>query len=147
MFGGLDFSIYLYVKFIKGKDYVTKTIPIGIQTFERIRKEDMLYVDKTEYVYHMTHTDGKYFFLSRPRRFGKSLLTSTFRSYFEGRRDLFKGLAIERLETEWTEYPVLYFSMAGGKHMDKDQLERYLDRRLAEYEEEWGIDNSRSRRK
>lgn len=117
-----------------------KLYPIGIQTFERIRKEDMLYVDKTEYVYHMTHTDGKYFFLSRPRRFGKSLLTSTFRSYFEGRRDLFKGLAIERLETEWTEYPVLHFSMAGGKHMDKDQLERYLDRRLAEYEEEWGID-------
>lgn len=117
-----------------------KLYPIGIQTFECIRKEDMLYVDKTEYVYHMTHTDGKYFFLSRPRRFGKSLLTSTFRSYFEGRRDLFKGLAIERLETEWTEYPVLHFSMAGGKHMDKDQLERYLDRRLAEYEEEWGID-------
>ena len=117
-----------------------KLYPIGIQTFERIRKEDMLYVDKTEYVYYMTHTDGKYFFLSRPRRFGKSLLTSTFRSYFEGRRDLFKGLAIERLETEWTEYPVLHFSMAGGKHMDKDQLERYLDRRLAEYEEEWGID-------
>lgn len=117
-----------------------KLYPIGIQTFERIRKEDMLYVDKTEYVYHMTHTDGKYFFLSRPRRFGKSLLTSTFRSYFEGRRDLFKGLAIERLEKEWTEYPVLHFSMAGGKHMDKDQLERYLDRRLAEYEEEWGID-------
>lgn len=116
-----------------------KLYPIGIQTFERIRKEDMLYVDKTEYVYHMTHTDGKYFFLSRPRRFGKSLLTSTFRSYFEGRRDLFKGLAIERLETEWTEYPVLHFSMAGGKHMDKDQLERYLDRRLAEYEEEWGL--------
>lgn len=103
-----------------------KLYPIGIQTFERIRKEDMLYVDKTEYVYHMTHTDGKYFFLSRPRRFGKSLLTSTFRSYFEGRRDLFKGLAIERLETEWTEYPVLHFSMAGGKHMDKDQLEPYL---------------------
>ena len=75
-----------------------KLYPIGIQTFERIRKEDMLYVDKTEYVYHMTHTDGKYFFLSRPRRFGKSLLTSTFRSYFEGRRDLFKGLPLNGLK-------------------------------------------------
>ncbi len=103
-----------------------KLYPIGIQTFERIRKEDNLYIDKTEYVYRMTHTDGKYFFLSRPRRFGKSLLVSTFQSYFEGRKDLFEGLAIERLETEWNSYPVLHFSMAGGKHMETDALERYL---------------------
>ena len=74
----------------------------------------------------MTHTNGVYFFLSRPRRFGKSLLVSTFHSYFEGRKDLFEGLAIERLEKEWTEYPVLQFSLAGGKHMEKEQLERYL---------------------
>ena len=65
-------------------------------------------------------------FLSRPRRFGKSLLTSTLRAYFEGRRDLFKGLAMERLETEWTEYPVLHFDMSLGKHLDKEGLERYL---------------------
>ncbi len=116
-----------------------KLYPIGIQTFERIRKEDMLYVDKTEYVYHMTHTDGKYFFLSRPRRFGKSLLVSTLHSYFEGKRELFNGLAIERLEKEWTEYPVLHFDMSGGKHMEKDQLDRYLDRILTEQEETWGI--------
>ena len=100
----------------------------------------MLYVDKTEYIYRMTHNDGKFFFLSRPRRFGKSLLTSTLKSYFEGKRELFKGLAIEKLETEWTEYPVLHFSMAGGKHMEKEQLERYLGQRLAEQEEIWGID-------
>ncbi len=103
-----------------------KLYPIGIQTFERIRKEDMFYVDKTEYVYRMTHTNGKYFFLSRPRRFGKSLLVSTFKSYFEGKKELFEGLAIEKLEKEWTEYPVLHFSMAGGKHMEKDALERFL---------------------
>ena len=75
-----------------------KLYPIGIQTFERIRKEDKFYIDKTEYVYRMTHTDGTYFFLSRPRRFGKSLLVSTFQSYFEGKKELFKGLAIEKLE-------------------------------------------------
>ena len=103
-----------------------KLYPIGIQTFERIRKEDKFYVDKTEYVYRMTHTDGTYFFLSRPRRFGKSLLVSTFESYFEGKKELFDGLAIEKLEKEWNEYPVLHFSLAGGKHMEKDQLERYL---------------------
>lgn len=102
-----------------------KLYPIGIQTFEEIIKKNMLYVDKTEYVYRMANT-GKYFFLSSPRRFGKSLLTSTFKSYFEGKKDLFKGLAMEKLETEWTEYLVLHFSMAGGKHMEKEQLERYL---------------------
>ena len=103
-----------------------KLYPVGIQTFEEIIRRDLLYVDKTEYVYRMTHGGGKYFFLSRPRRFGKSLLTSTFKSYFEGRKDLFKGLAIEKLEQEWTEYPVIHLSMAGGKHMDKEDLERYL---------------------
>lgn len=94
-----------------------KLYPIGIQTFEEIRRQDYLYIDKTEYIYRMTHTDGKYFFLSRPRRFGKSLLTSTFQSYFEGKKELFKGLAIDKLEKEWNTYPVLHFSMAGGKHI------------------------------
>ena len=118
-----------------------KLYPVGIQTFSELITKNLLYVDKTEYVYRMTHSGGKYFFLNRPRRFGKSLLTSTFRSYFEGKKDLFKGLAIEKLETEWTEYPVLHFSMSGGKHMEKDQLERYLGQRLAEHESDWGIDN------
>ena len=116
-----------------------KLYPIGIQTFERIRKEDKFYIDKTEYVYRMTHTDGTYFFLSRPRRFGKSLLVSTFQSYFEGRKDLFEGLAIEKLEKEWTKYPVLHFSLAGGKHMEKEQLERYLLFILKDNEERFGI--------
>ena len=116
-----------------------KLYPVGIQTFEEIITRNLLYVDKTEYVYRMTHSGGKHFFLSRPRRFGKSLLVSTFKSYFQGKKELFKGLAIEKLEKDWTEYPVLHFSMAGGKHMEKDQLERYLGNRLAEQEKVWGI--------
>ena len=116
-----------------------KLYPIGIQTFERIIREDKLYVDKTEYIYRMTHTSGTYFFLSRPRRFGKSLLTSTFQSYFEGKKELFKGLAIEQLEKEWTEYPVLHFDLSGGKHLEKEELERYLQFILDENEQKFGI--------
>ena len=120
-----------------------KLYPIGIQTFERIRKEDRLYIDKTEYVYRMTHTDSTYIFLGRPRRFGKSLLVTTLQSYFEGKKDLFKGLAIEKLEKDWTEYPVLHFDMSGGKHMEKEQLEIYLGYILADEEKKWGITNPR----
>lgn len=120
-----------------------KLYPVGIQTFEEIITRNLLYVDKTEYVYRMTHSGGKHFFLSRPRRFGKSLLVSTFKSYFQGKKELFKGLAIEKLEKEWTEYPVLHFSMAGGKHMEKDQLERYLDFELNKLEKLFGIDTPR----
>ena len=116
-----------------------KLYPIGIQTFEEIRNLDNVYIDKTAYVYHMTHTSGKYFFLSRPRRFGKSLLVSTFHSYFEGRRDLFEGLAIEKLEKEWAEYPVLHFDMSLGKHMEKEQLNRYLIYVLENNERRFGI--------
>lgn len=112
--------------------------PLGIQTFSEIRRRDMLYVDKTEYVYRMA-SSGKFFFLSRPRRFGKSLLVSTFQSYFEGKKELFKGLAIEKLEHEWTEYPVLHFDMSGGKHLDKEQLNRYLLSVLTENENRFGI--------
>ena len=118
-----------------------KLYPIGIQTFERIRKEDKLYIDKTEYIYRMAHTSGTYFFLGRPRRFGKSLLVSTMQSYFEGKKDLFKGLAMEKLEKEWTEYPVLHFDMSGGKHMEKEQLERYLSFILQDEEKKWGVEN------
>ena len=121
-----------------------KLYPIGIQTFERIRKEDKFYIDKTEYVYRMTHTDGTYFFLSRPRRFGKSLLVSTFQSYFEGKKELFKGLAIEKLEKEWNTYPVLHFDLSKGKHMEKAQLEEHLGYLLEDYEQKYGIENHRN---
>ena len=116
-----------------------KLYPLGIQTFERIRKENKLYIDKTEYVYRLTHTSGTYFFLGRPRRFGKSLFLTTLQSYFEGKKDLFNGLAIEKLEKEWTEYPVLHFDLSGGKHMNKEQLERYLAFFLETEEKKWGI--------
>ena len=120
-----------------------KLYPVGIQTFERIRKENKLYIDKTEYVYRMTHSGGCYFFLSRPRRFGKSLLVSTFESYFSGKKELFEGLAIEKLEQEWMEYPVLHFDMSGGKHMEKEQLEDYLSNRLEVEERKWGITHTK----
>ena len=115
-----------------------KRLPVGIQTFSNIVEDDMLYIDKTEYVWNMIHL-SKYIFLSRPRRFGKSLLVSTLQAYFEGRKDLFKGLFIETVEKEWTEYPVLRISMASGKHMEKDQLERYLLNILEENERRFGI--------
>ena len=115
-----------------------KRLPVGIQTFSNIIEGDMLYIDKTEYIWNMIHL-GKYIFLSRPRRFGKSLLVSTLHAYFEGRKALFKGLFIESVEKEWVQYPVLRFSMASGKHMEKDQLERYLLFMLAENERRFGI--------
>ncbi|MGN0048441.1 MAG: ATP-binding protein [Bacteroides sp.] len=115
-----------------------KRLPVGIQTFEKVIAGDYLYIDKTEYIWNMIHL-GSYIFLSRPRRFGKSLLLSTLQAYFEGRKELFKGTYIERVEKEWMEYPVLKFDMSLGKHMDKEQLERYLGNCLAEYEGKYGI--------
>ena len=112
--------------------------PIGIQTFERIRKEGMFYVDKTDLVYRMTHQSGTYCFLSRPRRFGKSLLVSTLHSYFEGNKELFEGLAISRMEKEWTQYPVLHFSMATAKHVDVAALKSELNLKLLSYERIYG---------
>ena len=112
--------------------------PLGIQTFSEIINKKMLYIDKTAYIYNIA-ASGKYFFLGRPRRFGKSLLVSTMQSYFEGKKQLFRGLAIEKLESEWTEYPVLHFDMSGGKHMDAEQFEQYLGYRLEEEEKKWGI--------
>ena len=114
--------------------------PIGIQTFSKIREGNYLYVDKTGYIYQMTHSASSYVFLSRPRRFGKSLLTSTLHSYFSGRKDLFQGLAMERLEKEWIEYPVLHFDMSMAKHVDKERLERLLDFMLSDYEWTFGLD-------
>ena len=115
-----------------------KKCPIGIQTFEKIIEGNYLYVDKTKYVYRMVHGASNYCFLSRPRRFGKSLLTSTLHSYFAGKKDLFRGLAIEKLETEWTEYPVLHFDMSLAKHVDKDTLESMLSFQLSGYEQIYG---------
>lgn len=112
--------------------------PVGIQTFSELRTKNYLYIDKTNYVYNMTHSASKYMFLSRPRRFGKSLLTSTLRAYFEGRKELFEGLTIEKLEKEWVQYPVLHFDMSTAKHVGKEQLEQELNFKLLQYEEVYG---------
>ena len=125
----------------KASDMENKTLkrlPVGIQTYSEIVDRNCLYIDKTEYICKMMEV-SKYIFLSRPRRFGKSLLVSTLQAYFEGRRELFKGLYIDKVEKEWTEYPVLRFSMASGKHMEKEQLERYLLNILEENERRFGI--------
>src|SRR5574344_2582051 len=108
--------------------------PIGIQTFSEIRNKGYLYVDKTEYVYNLSHGVSKYYFLSRPRRFGKSLLTSTLASYFSGKKELFEGLKIMEMEKEWVEYPVLHFDMSTAKHAGKEDLILELERKLIGYE-------------
>ena len=115
-----------------------KPLPVGIQTFSEVINRNCLYVDKTAYIPQMLNL-SKYIFLSRPRRFGKSLLVSTLQSYFEGRKELFKGLYIEQVEKEWTEYPVVRLDMSSSKHMEKEQLENYLLNILGENEKRFGI--------
>ncbi len=117
-----------------------KRFPIGVQDFERLRNDGKYYVDKTDLVYKMTHTDD-YYFLSRPRRFGKSLLVSTLKCYFEGRKDLFTGLAMEKLETEWKKYPVFKISFAGTKFTDLQTFNIYMNYILSEFEAGYGIKN------
>ena len=112
-------------------------LPIGIQNFKGLREDGYLYVDKTEAIYRLVN-DATVYFLSRPRRFGKSLLCSTLQAYFEGRKELFEGLAIEKLETEWQAYPVLYFDFNGEKYGSIDNLELMLSRHLMQWEEVYG---------
>ena len=111
--------------------------PIGIQNFEDLRNNNCVYIDKTELIYKLTHSD-KVYFLSRPRRFGKSLLVSTLEAYFQGKKHLFEGLAMERLETEWTEYPVFHIDFSGSKYMDVESLQATLDIQLSRWEEIYG---------
>ena len=112
--------------------------PVGIQDFEKLRTKGAVYVDKTDLIYKLAQKD--YVFLSRPRRFGKSLLSSTLKYYFQGRKDLFQGLAIEKLETEWTEYPVLYFDLSTAKNQDLAGVRSELERQLRTYESVYGSD-------
>ena len=117
---------------------IVNKYPVGIQTFEEIREKGYLYVDKTKYIVDFREKGMKYVFLSRPRRFGKSLFDSTLQAYFEGRKELFEGLAIADYEKEWVKHPVLHFDMSGAKHMGVEQLERYLADMLEEQETKWG---------
>ena len=112
--------------------------PVGIQTFEKIREKDYLYIDKTQYIVDFREKGMKYVFLNRPGRFGKSLFASTLHAYFEGRKELFEGLAIADYEKDWVKHPVLHFDLSGAKHMGVEQLERYLADMLEEQEMHWG---------
>ena len=107
--------------------------PIGIQSFEKIRTGGFVYVDKTALIYRLA-TSGQYYFLSRPRRFGKSLLVSTMEAYFSGRKELFEGLAMESLEKDWTEYPVLHLDLTGSSYTDISHLKMSLDQHLRKWE-------------
>ena len=98
-----------------------RRLPVGIQSFEYIRRNDYVYVDKTAFLYRLVN-QGKPYFLSRPRRFGKSLFLSTLEAYFLGKRDLFHGLAIERFETEWAEHAVLHLSLNAERYDTADSL-------------------------
>ncbi len=111
--------------------------PIGVQSFESLRKDGYVYVDKTAHV-HRLATTGRYYFLSRPRRFGKSLLLSTMKAYFNAQKELFAGLAMERLEQTWTKYPVLYLDLNTGKYDTEDGLDVVLNNTLSKWETEYG---------
>ena len=112
---------------------------VGLQVFEDFIKRDAVYVDKTAYVYKMAHAVGKNYFLSRPRRFGKSLLISTLKAYFEGRKELFKGLAIDQLEKDWIKYPVIRLDLSSGKYYELERLHGTIDGILRRLEEDWGV--------
>lgn len=116
--------------------------PVGIQSFAEIVENNYVYVDKTAWIYQLVNS-GKYYFLSRPRRFGKSLLLSTIKAYFEGRRDLFAGLAMDSLEEEWTKYPVVLLSLAGYDSVKSD-IDEILDVRFGRIEEDFGIEKTTS---
>jgi hypothetical protein len=116
-----------------------RKMPIGIQDFEDLRTSGYVYVDKTAYVYRLVN-EGKPYFLGRPRRFGKSLFLSTLKAYFQGRKDLFEGLAIAELETEWTEYPVFHIDLNAASYTDLASLRSGLNANLNPLEEKWGRD-------
>ena len=111
--------------------------PIGIQNFESLRKDGFLYVDKTRLVYELA-TDSRYYFLGRPRRFGKSLLISTFEAYFSGKKELFAGLDIEKLEKDWETYPILHLDLNTRKYDTKEALLAELNKNLEAWETVYG---------
>ena len=113
--------------------------PIGIQSFNQIREDGFVYVDKTDLVYNLV-TNGKTYFLSRPRRFGKSLLISTLACYFQGRKELFDGLAIANLEKDWLQYPIFRVDFNGGNYTREGELEKSIETYIAKWEVEYGKD-------
>lgn len=127
---------------------MNRIYPVGIQNFEKIREGNFCYIDKTAIIYNLVNS-GQYYFLSRPRRFGKSLLISTLEAYFQGKKELFEGLAIENLEKEWIEYPVLHLDLNNQKYDSKDELDSIINNALSYWEDLYGrreIENSLSLR-
>ena len=118
-----------------------KLYPVGIQNFESLRNDGYFYVDKTELMYRLVKT-GRYYFLSRPRRFGKSLLVSTLEAYFQGKKELFEGLAVHGLEKEWTEYPILHLDLNTRKYDTPEALDQELSKHLEQWEKEYGDEYS-----
>lgn len=121
---------------------MTSKYPIGLQSFAKIREHGYIYVDKTEYI-HQLVTTGKYYFLSRPRRFGKSLLLSTLESLFSGERDLFKGLAIDHMEWDWSQYEVLHVDFNGENYKVANALDNFFDNQLSEWERKYSIEEKK----
>ena len=119
----------------------TKIYPIGIQNFEKIRNDGYFYIDKTALMYQMVKT-GSYYFLSRPRRFGKSLLISTLEAYFQGKKELFTGLAVERLEKDWIKYPILHLDLNIEKYDTPESLDNILEKSLTAWEKLYGAEPS-----
>ena len=118
----------------------TLKYPVGMQSFEKIIRENYAYVDKTDLIYKMI-SEGTYYFLSRPRRFGKSLLLSTIEAYFQGKRELFRGLAIDSLTEEWEPHPVLHIDLNVQKYDSAESVDKILDIYLSEWEREYGIED------
>lgn len=121
---------------------VRRGYAVGVQSFDWIRERGSVYIDKTEYVYKMVSTDAKYFFLSRPRRFGKSLLVDTLRCYSEGRKELFEGLYIYNKEKEWKKYPVIRLDLSNGKYFEKQLVHGTINSILKWQEDKFGITGS-----
>lgn len=114
--------------------------PIGRQNLEDIRRGGYVYIDKTALIYKLAST-GKYYVLGRPRRFGKSLLISTMEAYFQGKKELFDGLAVASLEKNWIEYPVLHLDFSGRAYNEMDVVAKTLDDALRKWEKEYGSEN------
>ena len=116
-----------------------RILPVGIQSFEKIRKGGFLYVDKTDIIWQLANRNKTYNYLSRPRRFGKSVLVDTLEAYFKGKKELFEGLKIMELEKEWVKRPVIRLDMSAAG-AEPDSIRSYLDNTFYEYEAEYGIE-------
>ena len=114
--------------------------PVGIQTFERLITDASVYIDKTDYIFKIVSSGAQNFFLSRPRRFGKSLFVSTLKAYFEGRKELFKGLEIDKLEKNWIQYPVIRIDLSEGRYYELDKVKGIFNMILNRYEREYGLE-------